>query len=36
VKMYPRWPTPPLSSEAREELVELLGAIAAPGRAKSA
>ena len=36
VKMYPRWPTPPLTKEAQEELEELLAAIAAPGRAKSA
>lgn len=39
VQMYPRWPTPPLSREAQEEMVELftqLGVVASPGRVKSA
>lgn len=39
VKMYPRWPSPPLTREAQRELEELfvrLGVTAAPSRAKSA
>jgi dihydrodipicolinate synthase/N-acetylneuraminate lyase len=39
VKMYPRWPTPPLTDEAREELEGLfarLGVVGATSRAKSA
>jgi dihydrodipicolinate synthase/N-acetylneuraminate lyase len=39
VKMYPRWPSPPLTKEAQQELEELfarLGVTAAPSRAKSA